>query len=65
MNWNKSGTGTYETSDRQFQVRTNEDRTSWMLLRRNDDTVGNWDWCQSYGLMRDAKEGAQWIADNS
>jgi len=63
--WNKVGTGTYETGDRQFQAQRREDDGFWMLLQRNDDVIGNWEWCQTYNLLRDAKAGAKWIAENS
>lgn len=58
--WNKVGMGIYETSNREFQARRMT-YGAWLLLQRNDDTLGNWDWCQSYDLFRDVKNAAQSI----
>ena len=62
LNWIKAGIGYYETTNRQFRAFRHENGL-WLLMQRNDETNGNWDWCQSYGLLRDAKTGAQEITN--
>ena len=62
--WHKVYIGTYETSDRRFQARRRDDG-GWMLLTRNDDVVGNWDWCQTFTRLTDAKVAASLIDNES
>jgi hypothetical protein len=65
ITWHKVGTngngnGLYESVNRKFRCMFNECTNLWQLLQLDDE--GEYQWCQSYGLLRDAKKGAQWIA---
>ena len=65
LTWHKGGTngtgnGVYETSNRKFRCMFNYETGLWQLLTLDEDN--GYEWAQSYGLLRDAKEGAEWCA---
>jgi len=51
--------GLYQTGNQQFQIMFNNESGLWQLLQL--DSENDYEWCQSYALLRDAKQGAQWI----
>ena len=59
MNMVRIAAGTYETADAAFRITFNNEVGMWMLLQL--DAEGQYQWCQSYCTLRDAKQGAQWI----
>ena len=68
LKWHKVGTndngnGKYETLNRKFRIMLNTETGLWQLLQL--DSENEYQWCQSYGLLRDAKSGAQWIVNQA
>lgn len=63
LQWNQVGNGYYETSDRAFQaIRVStEYGIEWRLMIRDNDSAGNWVWCQTFNLLREAKAAAESI----
>ena len=62
--WSKIERGMYQTTDRKFQAKHRCDG-GWMLLIRNDDVIGNWDWCQTFNSLNDAKVAASLIVNEA
>ena len=59
QNFNRIAPGYYQTGNREFQIMFNNMTGQWQLLSL--DAEGDYQWCQSYALLKDAKMGAAWI----
>lgn len=69
LNWKRTTSGlndsVYVSDDGEHEIRKAVTAwgTEWRHLHRDDDACYGWEWCQSYRLLRDAKAGAQAVAD--
>lgn len=67
ITWHKVGTngngnGLYQSVDRKFRIVMFNNMTGrWHLLQLADTEFSDYDWCQSFALLRDAKQGAALI----
>ena len=60
LKWSRIIAGYYISKGGEFSCKLGM-HGEWMLLRRNDNVVTNWEWCQTYATFTDAKVGANFL----
>jgi hypothetical protein len=66
LKWHKVQTGVYETTDRKYRAfivynEYNNDEAEWRLMTLIDPAYNDYEWCQTFNLLRECKEAADMI----
>ena len=57
----KAGFQNYLSKSGRIRIAKHSEIGMWDLFEM--DSEGNWQWCQRYTLLKDAKEGADWLEE--